>query len=153
MANDKMRTGPRGSSKQAAKLGVEILNLQIDSANDTTYVIPLPFGTTMAVTSCEAFALTNTTVKVDDDSDLRVGRTGDTDAFAVFDHGAATAGDFYTKTLGAEADEPFKAANLIDSDTDLIVEYVAASGVSGSNAGAIVVRVVLEAVSGGLFND
>ena len=118
MANDNLRSGPRGSSKQKAKFGVEIITIQVNSASDATFTIPLPFDTTVAVVGCEAHAMTNTTVKADDDAVLTLGRTSDTDAFASFDYGAATAGDFYTKTLGAEADEPFKAANLIDSDTD-----------------------------------
>ena len=153
MANDKMRTGPRGSSKQAAKIGVEIIQIPFNGAQSSTFVIPLPFDTTMAVVDCEAFAMTDTTVKNDDDSVLRLGRTGDTDAFATWDHGAATAGDFFTKTPGAEADEPFKAANLIDADTDLIATHTESSGVSGSNSGQFAIRVVFEAVSGGLFND
>lgn len=151
MANDIMRSGPRGSSDQDAKFGYEIVEFQFDSASSTTYTMPLPFGTTCAVVDSEAFALTNTTVKADDDSDLRIGRTTDTDAFGTFDHGAATGGDFYTKTPGTV--DVFAAANLIDADTDLIITYTASSGASGTNAGAVVVRVALQAISGGLYED
>lgn len=152
MANDNLRSGPRGSSKQKAKFGVEVITIQVNTSADATFTIPLPFDTTVAVVGCEAHAMTGTTIKDDGNQALTLGRTSDTDAFATFAYGAATAGDFFTKTLGAEADEPFKAANLIDSDTDLIMTYTAATG-TGTNEGLIAVRVMLEAVSGGLFSE
>jgi len=150
MANDNMRSGPRGSSDQDAKFGYEIREFQIDTSADITYTVPLPFGTTVAVVGVEGFAMTNTVVKSDDDSVLRVGRTSDTDAFGSLDHGAATGGDFYTYTPGTV--DVFAAANLIDADTDLVIEYVASSG-SNTNAGLAVVRVAFQAVSGGLFEN
>ena len=148
MANDKMRSGPRGSSDQDAKFGYVVTEFQFDSAADTTYVMPLPFNTTCAVVGVESFALTNTLVKSDDDSSLQIGHTDDANAFGSFDHGAATAGDFYTYTPGTV--DVFAAANLIDANTDFKIAYVASSG-SNANAGAVVVRVAFQAISGGLY--
>ena len=151
-AKDKLREGPRGSSKQKAEFGVEIVQIQFDSSADGTYTVPLPFDTTCAVVGAEAFALTNVVVKADDDAVLTLGRTGAANSFATFTHTAKPGGDFLAKALGAGAAKPFDSAELIDANTDLVLSYVQSSG-ANANAGAVVVRVMLEAVSGGLFND
>jgi hypothetical protein len=153
MANDNLRSGPRGSSKQAAEFGFQEYTFQIDSSAAIAYTLPLPYGTTVAVVNCEAFAMTDMTVKDGNDATLLVGRTSDPDAFGLFDATATqTAGDILTKTNGAAASNPYAAADLIDADTDILLTFTINSG-SGTNAGAIGVRILVEAVSGGLFKD
>ena len=152
MANDNMRTGPRGSSKQKAEFGIETIWLQFDSAASTTFTVPLPFDTACAVVGCEAFALTNVLVKATDNATLALGRTGGAAVYATFAHTAKTGGDFLVKTDGASAADPFVASELIKVGVDLTLTYVASAG-ANANAGAVVVRVTLQAVSGGLFSN
>ena len=160
MANDKMRTGPRGSSKQAAVAGVFILEVPIVSSSGIQDLqlssgdvkFPLPFGTTCALTDVECYTPTGFAHGTGSVPTLKVGLAGgDTDGFATFDLSAdIAAGGFATKTAGPL--DPFATANLIDADSQIQVAYVKA-GTPADPTGGLMLRFTLEAVSGGLFSD
>lgn len=159
-AKDKLREGPRGSSKQKAVIGVHILEVPVVSSSGIQDLqlssgdvkIPFPFGTTCMLTDVECFTPTGFAHGTGDAPTLKVGLAGgDTDGFATFDLSAdIAAGGFATKTAGPL--DPYAEANFIDADSPIQFAFVKA-GTAANPTGGLMLRFTLEAVSGGLFED
>ena len=155
MANDKMRTGPRGSSDQEAYVGpyTEVFTFSRAAIVGTlAFSVPLRFGTVARVKDIELACL-EVIAASSTNPTFTVGKTGDTDAFMTATAVPTTtaAGTIVAATKANVADWTTDAY-LIDSDTDLIFDQtIAASG--GSVTGVVQIRVLLEPVSGPYFSN
>ena len=159
-AKDKMREGPRGTSKQAAAAGVFVLEVPVVSSSGIQDLqlsggdvkVPLPFGTTCKLTDIECYTPGGFAHGSGSVPTLKVGLGGgDVDGFASFDLTAdIPAGGFATKTAGPL--DPYATANFIDADSPIQFAFVKA-GTAANPTGGLVLRFTLEAVSGGLYQD
>lgn len=153
--NDVMRSGPRGSSDQAAFAGpyTEAFTFTRGAIVGTlSFSVPLRFGTAARVRDIE-IAVLEVIAASSTNPTFTVGKTGDTDAFmtATATPTTTAAGTIVAATKANEASWGTDAY-LIDSDTDLIFDQTIA-GAGGSVTGVVQIRVLLEPVSGTYLNN
>ena len=154
MAQDSMRTGPRGSSDQEAWVGPYVFEHVVSSAAiATTWAINVPqrFGTNWSVRDIEAY--TYTAISATGTAPVfKIGKTGDDDAFVTaLTVAHATAASTKLALTKVNVADWTTDAYLIDSDTDLLITQSTAA--AGSPSGVIVFRVLLEPVSGTYFSN